>query len=132
MSIYKILWKRWLKCFQSNILLKIWALFCHCSWKECSFLYYKVPIFKLPAFLTVMKFLYMQKKTSKEINENMMQTLGNKCLSQSTMKKWYANFQCAENSLRGLQGHQLLKLLIMFMNEFWLINKSWLKESLRH
>lgn len=41
----------------------------------------------------VMKFLFLQKKTAKEIHECMMQTLSVKCPSYSTVKKWCANFQ---------------------------------------
>ncbi|XP_042310079.1 uncharacterized protein LOC121923591 [Sceloporus undulatus] len=41
----------------------------------------------------IMKFLFLQKKTPKEIHECMMQTLSDKCPSYSTVKKWCANFQ---------------------------------------
>ena len=42
---------------------------------------------------TAMKFLFLQKKTAKEIHECMTQTLSDKCPSYSTVKKWCANFQ---------------------------------------
>lgn len=41
----------------------------------------------------VMKFLFLQKKTPREIHDCMMQTLADKCPSYSTVKKWCANFQ---------------------------------------
>lgn len=41
----------------------------------------------------VMKLMFLQKKTPKKIHECMMQTLGVKCPSYSTVKKWCANFQ---------------------------------------
>ena len=69
----------------------------------------------------VMKFLFLQNKTPKEIHDCMMQTLSDKCPSYSTVKKWCANFQRGDfetdgqQDLEGLQRCQLLKLLIMFM-----------------
>uniref|UniRef100_A0A8D0DII8 Mos1 transposase HTH domain-containing protein n=1 Tax=Salvator merianae TaxID=96440 RepID=A0A8D0DII8_SALMN len=44
----------------------------------------------------VMKFLFLQKKTLKEIHEFMMQTLSDKCPSYSTVKKRCASFQCGD------------------------------------
>ncbi len=40
-----------------------------------------------------MKFLFLQKKTPKEIHECIMQTLVDKCPSYSTLKKSCGNFQ---------------------------------------
>ncbi|XP_043910844.1 melatonin receptor type 1A-like [Protopterus annectens] len=43
---------------------------------------------------TIIKILFPQKKTPKEIHECMMETLSGKCPSYSTVKKGCANFQC--------------------------------------
>lgn len=75
--------------------------------------YVKSSNVKLQAIIVM--FMFLQNTSSREIQECMMQTLSDKCLLYSTMKKWCTNFHHEDLATQDVAWYQIPKLLIMFM-----------------